>query len=484
MTSNLGLSGGNGLFQSLGLTSSSLFRQFKKELNVAEALYSLTKIDYSIVFDRGHSNVECGVSQTQPFDHDDSFGWCLLRLPSSLTSLDAANAIVIFFPVKVKLSVACPIRLMFATRRVCRSSGAVGTLLPRRTFLGLLVSAGQGAWTLASDETSRETYERLVKTGVIKDAVLSNAPHGAILTYALFHDLQNPLWSEHQFDAAELVTACQPALENFHVALGQLRNSLAEEEGEGVKKKENGVAEGAEPVEVPPHKPAVADVDRKNDDTAPLPIPAAAAAATAVTGTNPIDVLFGTNVWREQATSNPNSLAGVVSRMTTDACLDALYYTSKLNVVAGVQGHLRFCDSAVNEVALLAARAEEVDDDEDAPYNEFQATDDLDRDFPVAAQVDVLFEVTHTFQEKSPSGNNDTSEDDPSTTASDDAKPASATLAAPTTKELSVTSLAVAVFEGWLHGGPKHRDRQLRWKLATIREAHEFPQSAALTRQQ
>jgi hypothetical protein len=301
------------------------------------------------------------------------------------------------------------------------------------------------------DETSRSAYEGWVASSVIKDTVLSRASNGAILTYALFHELQNPLFLRYKLDFAEFVEAAAPALENFHDTLGQLRNRLSENLQEDKESLDEKLKLSNEEI-----------LERSK-------------------GSNLTEALLGVNLWRQQAEQDPDSLAGVLSRMTTDACFDALFYTSKLDVLGRIQGSMLYHDSVVNAIALLSVKASVVRDEE-SEYNEFQATDDLNKEFPVGAQVDVLFEVTHTFKAPaSPIGettvsevNTDTSESierrgegDQASTSSDKSK-------------MEVTNLAVAIFEGWLHGGPKKR---LRWKIALIREAFEFPQVTPVMRQ-
>jgi hypothetical protein len=343
---------------------------------------------------------------------------------------------------------------MHATRRLLSLTTGSGpsTLLAPPTITGLLSSACQGAWSLMVDEASRDAYEGLVKSSVIKDAVLSRATNGAILTYSLFHELQDPQFAQYKVDFAEFVEAAGPALENFHDALGRLRNRLAHEDleqkslDEKLKLSNEEILEGAK-------------------------------------GTNLTETLLGVNLWRRQAEQDPDSLAGVLSRMTTNDCFDALFYTSKLDVLGRIQGSMQYEDSVVNDVALLGARAAILRDKE-REYNEFQATDDLNKDFPVVAQMDLLFEVTHTFKaaastdEKAGNDADGSVEEAITVSRRSDAEIKTET-ASDANSSLEVTNLAVAIFEGFLHGGPTKR---LQWKIALIREAFEFPQVTPVMR--
>jgi hypothetical protein len=401
-------------------------------------------------------SVTCWSRFIRHFPSDDRFE---LRRPCLLTCSCVEESTLP--PPLLRLFVCCG--SMRATRHMLNRASGSGvlpggprTLLPPPTTFGVLSSACQGAWSLVVDEESRKAYEGLVTSSVIRDAVLSRASTGAILTYALFHELQNPLFAKHRLNLEEFVSAAGPALENFHDALGKLRNELPESL-QGDKK----------------------DLDEKlklSDDEI----------LKSSNGLNLTEVLLGVNLWRRQAEQDPNSLAGILSRMTTDACFDALFYTSKLDVLKRSHGPVVYQDSVVNDVALLSARAAVMRDPE-SEINEFQATDELTKDYPVGAQMDVLFEVTHTFKTIPPLLTPEKADSD-STTATTSSSELSAsadpTDASSATKDgtppLEVTNLAVAIFEGWLHKGPTKR---LHWKLALIREAFEFPLATPVMRQ-
>jgi hypothetical protein len=114
--------------------------------------------------------------------------------------------------------------------------------------------------------------------------------------------------------------------------------------------------------------------------------------------------------------------------------------------------------------------------------------------FSLLAQIDVLYEVTHTYKEPAVSANMVMEEGKVDTGA--DASGSSSTsvdgivnkmtdddsVADPTATDatggstISCTNLAVAVFEGWLHRGSKGDGEGLRWEIAELREAFEFPQ--------
>jgi len=311
-------------------------------------------------------------------------------------------------------------------------------ILPPPTFTDVASSALKGAWSHVISQESRDLYENMVSTGVIKDTVLHQAKNGSILTYSLFHNLQNPLLSKYGFDAREFVSAVGPALENLHETLGRLRNQLSESsEKEETEKMFEEIRRAKE--------------------------------------LDPIEAVLGANDWRKQAEDDKDSDAGVLSRMTSETCFDTLFYTSKLSLS---EGNMSVEASAVTEVALLSARADVVagggNGDSALEYEEFRATDELSGDAPIGAQMDVLFEVTYTFKSQQPA------ELDSSGTIKEKDEEGEKHVDNKGAETISITNLAVAIFEGFLH----KKGEDLRWKVALVREAYEFPHSvSSVTRQ-
>lgn len=335
---------------------------------------------------------------------------------------------------------------MLATRKLCASAGPSlpKLILPPVTFSEVASSALQGAWAHITSQDCRDLYESMVADDVIKDTVLHQASNGSTLTFCLFNNLKNPLFEKYKFDAKEFVRAAGPALENFHDTLGQLRNQLAETLEKDNEKSEDKMEQSEEEI---------------------------------ISGSqqNTMESLLGVNLWRRQADDDKDSPAGLLSRMASDGCFDALYYTSKIDMLS--RSNLLYVDCAVNEVALLSARAAFVRNeggDSAFEYEEFQATEELENKLPIGAQLDVLFEITHTFKHP-PSSNaaeneNDIKEGENDNNKSDDNAHATNDDGYEVTV---ITNLAVAIFEGWLH----KRGEGLRWKIALIREAYEFPHS-------
>lgn len=353
-------------------------------------------------------------------------------------------------------------------------SGAPQLLLPPPNFWESAGAALQGAWSHIVDQSARDRYEALVEKNVIKDTVLQNATTGATLTFALFHNLQNPLFEKYKFDAAEFMHTVGPALENFHDTLGCLKNDLPTNLEQDKLKLEESLKKSDEEL-----------LGMKEDLTTSL---------------------LGMNQWQQQATENEESPAGILSKMTTDICLDAFYYTCKLDILgrdalerttdlghSSIPNHYIPGSCRVNEVALLNARASEIslsNTEIDEEHPEFRASEDISfqNNLDVAAQLDVLYEVSHTYQLKAVPKNEShpidiskennregiTSQlEDGSVNGTNDESVKEGD-EKQTVETMVYTNLAVAVFEGWLHRTSNGKS-SLRWKVAMIRDAYEFP---------
>jgi hypothetical protein len=344
--------------------------------------------------------------------------------------------------------------------RLLRTAGSSGLLsgptpkllLPERSVLEVEKDAIQGWWSLMVDSSSRDAYDTAVKDNIIKDSVLLHAKNGSLLPYSLFYALQNPLFRQFEFDAKEFVEAVGPALGNFHDALARLREAL--------------------PATLEQEKKEKSEEESSTDDD------------------NRMDQSLGANLWRKQAEEDESSLAGRVSKMMTDACFDQFFYLGKLRVLTrklvdvspDFEGSVHVgCE--VENVALLSARVMVMDREEKSVTktaqdvsSEHQATveDDDNASYyenpNVAAQIDVLYEVKHESSVISKNqGLGKTEEVIP--------KEDSSSSTSKSAETVSITILAVAVFEGWLHRRPDEKgNHELRWKVSMLREAHEFPE--------
>jgi hypothetical protein len=319
---------------------------------------------------------------------------------------------------------------------------SVQLLLPNPSIYETGIAAMKGAWAQVVDQDARDSFEQLSSDGVIRESVLQNASNGSTLTFALFNNLQDPIWKKHNFKAKEFVQAVGPALENVHEILGKIRNEMI--------------------TTVPGEKAAIESTLKHSVEEI---------LANQVSIGHEPETLLGKNELHVQAKENPNSLAAWATKILTPACLEAFYYTSKFDLLSALpKSHKVFEEGSCNisEVAILNARAMAVTDktsSESAPVIKQRG---------VAAQIDVLYEVSHTFNETNMILHDDPNKD-ASESCSDPENKSSPELASEeesVPESLIHTNLTVAVFEGWLHGGP---DNILKWRIAGFRQPFEFP---------
>ena len=388
---------------------------------------------------------------------------------------------------------------MHATRILRTGSGLLSKppklLLPQPTMSTTVYHALQGWWALLSDQSSRDAYERAVQTSVIKDSVLSNASLGSVITYSLFHNLQNPLFRKYGFDAKLFVDTVGPALVNFHDTLGCLRNELPDivKQEEEEKKKKEGDRDSQKAEEA-------SSLDEGNN--------------TSTLNVLGIEPTLGVNRWRDQANRDGDGLAGRLSKMTDDFCMEALYFRSKLEILTRaalvetspddyVPGSCK-----VNDVALLNARAMRLDKEGHEAVNEFSEFEASEEEESketdnsnVVAQIDVLYEVTHEFVRELPASvdimasmasvpttrsetkaSSSGTANEESTSTENNVEEQTQKEETPkekTTETISYTNLAVAVFEGWLHRKSDGKSNDLRWKISALGDAYMFPHHQA-----
>lgn len=382
-------------------------------------------------------------------------------------------------------------------------------LLPTATIWENMWSALQGVWQVASNPVQRQEFEQAIASQVIKDTVLQNAYNGSTMTFCLFHNLQNPLWKRGNgsaFDAHEFATAVGPALTNLHDFLHSFQNQIRQEylefrqqhqsdETAATEKQDDNAAANTSQAAA-----AAAAADQKqqqggnvnnDDDHAPIAgLPPAVDLVLleqllpADSRQSLIQFLKQPHPWRQQAAENADSLAGRLSRMTTPQYLEGFCVSSKLGLAVTDHAVYQEGSAQVGQVAILSARAMEIplpgqispDDENDHRYEEFKASEQADLKMGVAAQIDVLYEVTNRFLETVP-------DESSSTTVNTNGEEVTHTTMK--TEHVEYTSLGVAVFEGWLDKGGSSSDdgdEGLRWRVPLMREPFEFPMSVSAIR--
>lgn len=357
-------------------------------------------------------------------------------------------------------------------------------LLPAATFWDNLWCAIQGVWHVATDPTQRQAFEQAISRGVIKDAVLQNAYNGSIMTFSLFWNLQNPLWkrgSGASFDAQEFTTAAGPALTNFHDILNSFQNQMRKEYEEFQKQHQEEEATATAAQDSTDNETSDNSAQERQETIASLPPMVDLAFLGKLLRQSDISFLKQPHAWRQQADDDADSLAGRLSRMTTPECLDAFCASSKLGLT--VTDHVMYQEGStqVGQVAILSARAMEIplpgqidDKEPDYRHEEFKATEQANLKMGVAAQIDVLFEITNRFLEEVPDVGRMKIED------------GGLENVPMKTEHVEYTSLAVTVFEGWLDNGEDGKEKEetegLRWRVPLMREAIEFPMTVSTMR--
>lgn len=420
---------------------------------------------------------------------------------------------------------------MHLTTRLLRSSSPSSTtamaaiaapppktklLLPPATYSENIWNAIQGVWHVATDSSQRQAFEDAIANHVIKDTVLQNAYNGATLTFCLFWNLQNPLWKKNKttaaaFDAKEFSVSVGPALTNFHDFLHSFQNQIRQEY------EETPADDAADKAD----EEKDGDAQKKNQEDEVLVLSGMPIDKHLLKQLLPstaslqherwIRFMQQSHSWREQAADDPDSVAACLGRMTTEEYMDGFIQSTKLGLGLAPKAVYEEGSSTVGQVAILNARAMEIplpgqikdenNETKDYRYEEFKATEEKDLKMGVAAQIDVLYELSTRFHEQVTVYDNDDDEDkinasssssstEGTNSSSGDKTAAAATDPKPQykTEHVEYTSLGVAVFEGWLdkegdnNGNADSQDGGLRWRVPLLREPSEFPMSISAMR--
>lgn len=348
--------------------------------------------------------------------------------------------------------------------------------------------------SLLFSEESRQEFMNIVEGSVVNVEVLRRARFGNLLTMALFYDLQDPLFQKYDFDASDFLAGVQPALTNFHDTLGQLQNEFPE-------------------------------VTSKEERTEKLLQRMHQIVANSMTSQSNDGLALENNPWVKKAKEEPDSPAGRLSAMVVPKVLDSLYLTTETAAMLAKYkpGSAKVSNVALLSARVMEVEADKDGDhmDDEAHTtndNAAQARDEQESNknaekhdekkeeeeeitkmennkestsgrkhegtdgdaraeqesttnvsssqsdadtTPVAAQIEVLYEMNQTIEVK-PEAVKEVTEEISGQAPVE--KP-------PTTNE--EVQIWVGTFEGWLNGGP---DGALRWKITRLRlPDSEFP---------
>lgn len=177
-----------------------------------------------------------------------------------------------------------------------------------------------------------------------------------------------------------------------------------------------------------------------------------------------------TEEWMKDAEDNPDGPRGRLLKMTTPEYFNMMNFVFKATNAMGQSANVRYVPGSteITHMALLSARVMEIppepisgDDVDNLTDEEREKNDKLlnnikpddDYQLPVAAQVEVLYDMTQSFTTDEPAPGMVISE-----TKTVDGK-----------DMVTRPTLVVAVFEGWLKGSSP-----LRWRIALNRPPWEF----------
>lgn len=352
-----------------------------------------------------------------------------------------------------------------------------GFIIPPQTFPQMFYSAARGAVSLLTDEKNRREFIEKLDKQIINEGVISQATAGPIMMLSLFNELQNPLFKKHEFDASEFLEGVAPALERFHNVSGALENQLRTLEEEARKKgvESPKVDESFNNEKMGPsseEKNQSIDSRKNKEDENTIAFPSSQSQQdflVSETGDKNVAAVLE-HSWTDDAKADPESMAGQLSRMVTTELFDIHQMSAKTAFLLQPPGReviFKEGSCTVNNVALLSARsfrcvekdAQDLEQWGEETSSKYEMVDyEMDeqelkrRKGGVAAQVEVLYDVTQEFDE---------TDERKETEGKEEKK-----------EDMETTIVSVAVMEGWLHGGP---EGELRWKLALHRPAFEFP---------
>jgi hypothetical protein len=185
----------------------------------------------------------------------------------------------------------------------------------------------------------------VVQGSTINADVLKQARFGSMLTIALFHDLQDPLFHQYSFNADDFLKGVQPALTNFHGTIGQLQNEFPT-----IHSKE----ERTERLLQRMHQIVTSSMhDQNNNNNNNNNSPDGKKGQGGIT--------LPDNAWTEQAHKDPDSHAAKLSAMVSPKVFDSLFLTTETQAMLA---SYKAGSTTVSNVALLSARAMVMDEDE------------------------------------------------------------------------------------------------------------------------
>lgn len=368
---------------------------------------------------------------------------------------------------------------------------SMGFVIPPRTVSNMLHSAMNGFFSLIRQK-NRTKFVELIENSTIEEEVLSQATAGRMMMLSLFHDLQNPLFKKHKFDPLVFLEGLVPSLENFHNISGALANELYDikmqvDDNFDVSSNDNGNDNSDTLIK--------GDITKKDREQllSALQFMTHSDKKNAEKRQKVAETILN-HGWMQEGERNPESIAASLSRMVTKELFQINQLSTKTAFLLQSEPsrNIMFSEGScqVNNVALLSARAclfkrkeriileddtnnsndHDHDDDvkgtvrgyEAVDFNDY-SDDEIDSDdIAIAAQIEVLYDVTQEFVSAKSAALSSSMESCDSIENDDEVKP-----------DPTSTIVSVVTLERWLHNS--HADEgELRWRLASYRPPYEF----------
>lgn len=333
---------------------------------------------------------------------------------------------------------------MQATRRLLKSvppppagNGGAGFDLTKKLF----TIEPRNNWDLLSsnintliaffNNDARQDFIDIANKGIIDPQKLGSMS----LTFALYDELQSPFLKKYKFDAQEFLDGVEPALEEYaHVMLALMaKNKKISTENDATSTKGNTTSTTTDNEIEDTTENNTTDIHENIDHLEKL-----------ISGEIPVHPIM-TKESNDIAKKDPESLEGQIYAMMTKPFYEGLMispnmWTSKFEEAI----------PSISDVTLISARAAEILPEEEAPESidteesmqDESFSNESDKEFPVAAQIQVAYTYDLNLSEED-------------SNAYDDLLPLTQI---PQGKRL-------AIFEGWLYGSPDGEE-DLRWRLA------------------
>eukprot|EP00978_Attheya_sp_CCMP212_P007396 scaffold17157_cov53-Attheya_sp.AAC.7 len=326
---------------------------------------------------------------------------------------------------------------------------------PRSTW-DIFKTGVKSLYDLTTVTGERDVFNDLVNKDVLRPQIFAQADMGVLRMLALYDDLKSPYFKKYDFQADEFLSGAKLALEQYHELQMELEDVVGEQE---IKRMTHSKKEGDDTT-------VLVKEGMVNQDLLAQFIQEADKTETAA------------SIWKKEAEKDPKSLASQLMGMVTPTYFDALEKTARFRQAMNfaMNAVIKNEPQEISNVALMSARAMKIDVSGSTDDESNKEIDDSKDETKIAAQVQVLYEISTTITERKLKPivgmaltTDDVGKEKTSTTGSTTEEKDEAT---ETINTMDIVMLGT--FEGWLAGDPDGAE-SVRWRLAEVRPPTEFP---------